>query len=275
MNAGSIGETWRGSLGRLRLRRPYVGPPRYSVLGMEALEPRELLAVHPGQQPAVVNEIPFGVSSVLARAVLPPVIATPPPNFVDPAQGRIPRPPGPPQANLALAANARGLQRPLLGDVLGLGTGPGSNGNILLQRALTPANPPNSLLPQQTLPPPPPGQALPPPPPTPPPPPVPVTPTINHRLADLENREASDAEQERLAREKALVDFGGLAETGGLPANQGGTAENKAEAIDRAIVAMYFQTSVPVAPVTTPANANANAKLGSQGTLAHRPGTVR
>ena len=270
---GSIGENRHGSLGRLRLRWLHVGPQRYTVLAMEALEPRELLAVNPGQQPAIVNEIPFGVSSVLARAVLPPVIVTPPPNFVDPAHGQIPLPPGPPAPNLALGANARGLPRPLLGGVLGLGTGPGSNGNILLQRATTSANPPNTLLPQQILPPPPPGQALPPPPPT--PPPVPATPTINHRLADLENREASDAEHERLARERALVDFGGLTEAGGLPAGQGGTAENNAEAIDRAIVAIYFQTSVPVAPVMTPANATANAKPGSQGTLAHRPGTVR
>jgi hypothetical protein len=211
---------------------------RFAVLALEALEPRELLSVQPAPKslkadPAVAAEV-----AAMRRAAIPAVISSAPVNLVDAAFGRIPLPAGPPVPNLQLAANANLIQRPLFSDLLGLGTGPGSNGNILRRGA---ASPPKTLLPRETLPPPPPGQGAPP---TPPPPPNPLIlpgkPTSNNQTATSQTEESGSQEARR--------------------------------AHDLALLALFPEaTGLIAAPVVPPAN----AKRGSEDTLANRPGTVR
>jgi hypothetical protein len=254
--------------------RGVVGPRRFAVLGLEALEPRELLSLTPGQKAVVVDAIPLAVISPLAKAVVPAVIVSPAPNFVDAAEGRIPIPNGPHAANVALAANANLAQRPLLADALGLGAGSGSSGDIRPRSAVNVAIPPNALLPQGTLPPPP-GQGTPPTPPTPPaPPPKPRvgfgSQASNNASANSQTGASSGSARYRIARERAVLDFGGP-DAGGTPAGQGEVAGDNTEAHDQALLAMFSQKDLPFAPVAP----SAYPKPAAEGTLAKRPGTVR
>jgi hypothetical protein len=255
-----------GDISHRRVRldtRSGVRPKRFTVLGLEALEPRELLSVAPGQEPAVVNEIPFGVISVLAKAAVPAAITNPPPNFVNPVYGRIPMPVAP------NAANANLVQPPLFGHPLGMEPGMGS-GDIRPHNAAEAGNSPNPLLPQKKLTPPLPGQGAPP---TPPP-----KPRIgfgsqasNNEAAASQTGESSGSAQDRIARDRAILRFVNPTDAAGTPAGPGDAAGNNARAHDQAIVSLVPEEAVQGAPVVPPAN----AKPGSEGTLANRPGTVR
>ncbi len=264
-----IGGVSRGGRGRLRMRSS-VRPQRYAVLSLEALEPRELLSLTPAQKAIVADAIPETVISVLARAVVPVVIASPAPNLVDAADGRIPMPATPNATNLASAANANLVRTPLFGNALGLEAGMGS-GDVLPQNATPVGSPPNPLPPGKKLLPPLPGQGNQSAPPS--------KPRIaffgdqasDNGSANSQTGEPSGSGQDRAVRDKPILGLGNLIDAASTPSGQGDAGGTNAEAHDQAIVSLVPEEAVPGAPVTPPAN----AKPGSEGNLANRPDTVR
>jgi hypothetical protein len=218
---------------------------RFTVLALEALEPRELLAAPP---PSLkINPDVAGEVAAMGHSVIPTVVTSRPAIFADPAYGRIPLPPGPAAPNLQLAASANLLARPLFADTLGLSTTFGAGDEDNQQSVAGAANPPKTLLPQKPLTPPTPGQ-IPTPPPSPNAPPVPPpNPSI------------------------LLANQAGSNQPANSPAAASGSQEARA-ANDQAILALFPEASETLAvPVAPPAS----SKPEATGVLANRPGTVR